>query len=56
MPPRLAVITDRPGRHRPDGAAVLPAQTNRESVQTLADPMVGDGLLDSAPDLDALYP
>lgn len=34
----------------------FPAQTNRESVQTLADLMVEDGLLDSAPDLDALYP
>jgi NitT/TauT family transport system substrate-binding protein len=33
-----------------------PAQINRESVQTLADLAVGDGLLTKAPDLNALLP
>ncbi|MEE2040279.1 ABC transporter substrate-binding protein [Nocardiopsis sp. CT-R113] len=34
----------------------FPAETDRESVQALADLMVTDGLLDAEPDLDALYP
>ncbi|MFD3684023.1 ABC transporter substrate-binding protein [Nocardiopsis sp. NPDC058631] len=34
----------------------FPAETNRDSVQVLADLMVEDGLLDAEPDLDALYP
>jgi NitT/TauT family transport system substrate-binding protein len=33
-----------------------PAEINRESVQTLSDLAVEDGLLDEAPDLDALLP
>lgn len=34
----------------------FPAQINDESVQTLAELMVTDGLIDSEPDLDALLP
>ncbi|MGY2083252.1 ABC transporter substrate-binding protein [Blastococcus sp. SYSU DS0539] len=33
-----------------------PAEVNRDSVQTLSDLAVEDGLLDEAPDLDALLP
>ncbi|NYH55079.1 NitT/TauT family transport system substrate-binding protein [Nocardiopsis arvandica] len=33
----------------------FPSEINRESVRTLADLMVTDGLVDSEPDLDALY-
>jgi NitT/TauT family transport system substrate-binding protein len=45
----------------PDVAAKLvlpkwPAQVNKDSVQTLANLAVGDGLLDKAPDLAALLP
>lgn len=41
------------------GAMTMPAwptEINRESVQTLSDLAVEDGLLDEAPDLDALLP
>lgn len=34
----------------------FPPEINRESVQTLSDLAVEDGLLDEAPDLDALLP
>ena len=45
----------------PDVAAKLilpkwPTGINRQSVQTLADLAVGDGLMDKAPDLNALLP
>ncbi|GAA3749918.1 ABC transporter substrate-binding protein [Salinactinospora qingdaonensis] len=33
----------------------FPPEVNRESVQTIADLMVEDGLVDSQPDLEALY-
>ena len=33
-----------------------PTDVNRDSVQTLANLAVGDGLMDKAPDLNALLP